>query len=114
MGHFDRKPLKGVLKNSSAIASVQKSVNITETEIKSMSSSPTAKSKKTMKLRFDNEVSICETFHKEDYSRQSLDYVARQLTPSLALQIKKELNSVKQEMDVHDDARHLTQFYLIK
>ena len=114
VGHFDRKPLKGVLKNSSAIASVQKSVSITETEIKSMSSSPTAKSKKTMKLRFDNEVSICETFHKEDYSRQSLDYVARQLTPSLALQIKKELNSVKQEMDIHDDARHLTQFYLIK
>ena len=106
------KATKGILKKTSP---VQKSASITETEAQSITTAPTAqKPKKTMKLRFDNEVAICETFHKDDYSRQSLDYVARQLTPSLALQIKKELNSVKQEMEVHEDARHLTQFYLIK
>ena len=67
-----------------------------------------------MKLSFDNEVSVCETFHKDDYCRQSLYYVARQLTPALALAIKKELNDIKQEMEVHEEARHMTQFYLVK
>lgn len=111
------KPLKSILKKSSKDGHVQKSVTISETEAIKMShsSAPSKpKQKKAIKLRFDNEVSVCETFHKEDYSRQSLDYVARQLTPSLALAIKKELNSVKQEMEVHEEARHLTQFYLIK
>lgn len=114
VANFDRKPLKGILKTVSTTFTVERSVAISETEIQTISNPPSSKPKKTMKLRFDNEVSICETFHKEDYSRQSLDYIARQLTPSLALQIKKELNSVKQEMEVHEDARHLTQFYLIK
>ena len=114
---LDRKPIKSILKKPS-VSEVQKSASISETEAIKMSTessdAPVTKPKKVMKLRFDNEVSVCETFHKEDYSRQSLDYVARQLTPSLALAIKKELNTVKQEMDVHEDARHLTQFYLIK
>jgi hypothetical protein len=108
---FDQKPLKSILKNTSVLE-VQKSASIPETEAIKISSD--GKPKKSIKIRFDNEVSVCETFHKEDYCRQSLDYVARQLTPSLALAIKKELNSVKQEMEVHEDARHLTQFYLIK
>lgn len=109
-GIVEGKPApKGILKATKS-ENVQKSASIPETEAIKMSH-PT---KKTMKLRFDNEVSVCETFHKEDYSRQSLDYVARQLTPSLAMSIKKELNAVKQEMEVHEESRHLTQFYLIK
>jgi hypothetical protein len=108
---FDQKPLKSILKNTSVLE-VQKSTSIPESEAIKITSN--VKPKKSIKIRFDNEVSVCETFHKEDYCRQSLDYVARQLTPSLALGIKKELNSVKQEMEVHDDSRHLTQFYLIK
>lgn len=124
---LDRIQLKGILKKTSSSSTnntptsvtsqVQKSAIITEFEADKISTLPSeiiAKPKKVMKLRFDNEVSVCETFHKEDYSRQSLDYVARQLTPSLALSIKKELNALKQEMDVHEDSRHLTQFYLLK
>ena len=111
---FARKPFKGILKRTLTTETVQKTVTIPETEDITISETSTDNPKKTMKLRFDNEVCICETFHKEDYSRQSLDYVARQLTPTLALQIKKELNSVKQEMEIHDESRHLTQFYLIK
>lgn len=126
---FDRIPLKSILKkNNDSITSVgkditlqvQKSAMMTEFEVEKITSTSNnmvivdSKPKKVIKLRFDNEVSVCETFHKEDYSRQSLDYVARQLTPSLALAIKKELNALKQEMEVHEDSRHLTQFYLIK
>lgn len=115
---LERKPIKSILKKTSLSleAQVQKSMTISESEAIKISTNGTdgKKVKKTMKIRFDNEVSVCETFHREDYSRQSLEYVARQLTPSLALAIKKELNTVKQEMEVHEDARHLTQFYLIK
>ena len=110
---IDQKPSKSILKNTSVLE-VQKSSSIPETEAIKMTTSTSGKPKKSIKITFDNEVSVCETFHKEDYCRQSLDYVARQLTPSLALAIKKELNSVKQEMEVHEDAKHLTQFYLIK
>lgn len=110
---FDQKPIKSILKKKSSVLEVQKSASIPETEAIKITSA-VDKPKKSIKIRFDNEVSVCETFHKDDYCRQSLDYVARQLTPSLALAIKKELNTVKQEMEVHDDAKHLTQFYLIK
>ena len=105
------KPVKSILKKSGG--NVQKSASISEKEAACITSDTYIPQKK-IKLRFDNEVIVCETFHKDDYSRQSLDYVARQLTPSLALSIKKELNGFKQEMEVHEDARHLTQFYLIK
>lgn len=108
---FVEKPLKSILKKSSG--NVQKSASISGKEAACITSD-TSIPKKKIKLRFDNEVIVCETFHKDDYSRQSLDYVARQLTPSLALSIKKELNGFKRDMEVHEDARHLTQFYLIK
>lgn len=122
-GGLDRMPLKSILKKPSksskssesltteAAQAVQKSAIMTEFEAGKLSST---RPKKSIKLRFDNEVSVCETFHKEDYCRQSLEYVARQLTPALALSIKKELNALKQEMEVHEDSRHLTQFYLLK
>jgi hypothetical protein len=125
--NHEQKPLKSILKkktNSDSLEeSVQKSAIINETEAIGIiyKSTPmnvvmcnSQKPQKSNKLRFDGEVAVCETFHREDYCRQSLDYVARQLTPTLALAIKKELNSVKQEMEVHDDSRHLTQFYFIK
>lgn len=115
--------VKSILKKSMATGSVQKSANISSAEARGFTSNPpsrpsspseSVRSAKTSKLRFDNEVIVCETFHREEYSRQSVDYVARQLTPSLALAIKRELNSIKQEMEVHEDSRHLTQFYAVK
>jgi len=75
-------------------------------------SSSSAKTERS--IRFENEVKVCETFAKDDYSRESVEYVARQLTPALALAIKKELNTIKQEMEVHEESRENTQFYFIK
>lgn len=103
---------KSILKQPSEPVDDNSSVRSTRI---TTSSSPVAKPAKIRHtLRFDNEVKICETFHKDDYCRESADYVARQLTPSLATAIKRELNEIKQEMEVHEDARHLTQFYVIK
>ena len=114
MDRYDAVPLKGILKKGLTVSSNSNSPVPSPPNTNSPSPQLSNTTKKSFKLRFDNEVSVCETFHKEDYSRQSLDYVARQLTPTLALSIKKELNSIKQEMEIHDDSRHLTQFYLIK
>lgn len=57
---------------------------------------------------------VIETHSKEDYNRSAIDYIARSLTPSLATLIKKELNEVKAEMEVHEHSRHLTQFYQVR
>ncbi len=102
---------KGILKSANQI---DDSSSVSSTEI-TTSASPFQKVKRLNKcLRFDNEVRVCETFHREDYSRESVEYVAKQLTPSVAAAIKRELNEIKQEMEIHEEARHLTQFYVIK
>ena len=105
---------KGILKTNTAYPHIDDSSSVSSNEI-TTSASPLQKAKKLeRRLRFDNEVRVCETFHKEDYSRESVEYVAKQLTPSVAAAIKRELNELKQEMEVHEEARHLTQFYVIK
>ncbi len=99
---------KGILKQ------VDDGSSVSSNEI-TTSASPLQKPKKVgRRLRFDNEVRVCETFHKEDYCRESVEYVAKHLSPAVAVAIKRELNEIKQEMHVHDEARHLTQFYIIK
>jgi len=57
---------------------------------------------------------ILETFGKQEYNRSAIDYIARSLTPTIAMLIKKELNEVKAEMEVHEESRHHTQFYQVR
>jgi hypothetical protein len=66
------------------------------------------------KVAFSEQHSFIEVHSKEDYNRSAIDYVARALTPAIAMMIKKELNEVKTEMEVHDSSKHHTQFYQVK
>jgi hypothetical protein len=107
--------LRPMRTSASAPRKVAKTVSVSEPG-KAVSGSRRASLQEAhhARIRFENEVKVCETFSKDDYSRTSVEYVARQLTPALALAIKKELNAVKQEMDVHEESRHNTQFYFVK
>ncbi|KAI9257757.1 hypothetical protein EDC94DRAFT_614052 [Helicostylum pulchrum] len=71
------------------------------------------KSKKTQ-VRFTKLVSVKETYSKVDYDRGSdPDAVCTSLTPSMAQQIKEELNAYKlHEMQVHEFSRVHTHFFL--
>lgn len=59
--------------------------------------------------RFNNVISIGETWSSREYERGSL--APAPLTPLLAYLIRIELNEVKAQMDVHQDSRHYTQFF---
>ncbi|GAA5814261.1 hypothetical protein MFLAVUS_007755 [Mucor flavus] len=71
------------------------------------------KQKKTQ-VRFTKLVSVKETYSKMDYDRGSdLEAVCTRLTPSMAQQIKEELNAYKlHEMQVHEFSRVHTHFFL--
>ncbi|KAG2229963.1 hypothetical protein BDF21DRAFT_431260 [Thamnidium elegans] len=71
------------------------------------------KQKKTQ-VRFTKLVSVRETYSKVDYDRGSdPDAVCTRLTPSMAQQIKEELNAYKlHEMQVHEFSRVHTHFFL--
>lgn len=61
-------------------------------------------------FRFNETVIVGEAHGKEEYERKS-DFQLN-LTPELAMEIKKELNYFKQfEMAVHDDARQHTHLF---
>ena len=61
--------------------------------------------------RFSSLVEVGEAHSKEEYDRGAIEYIAKSLTPALALAIKVELNQVKSEMPVHEDSAKFTQFY---
>lgn len=71
------------------------------------------KQKKTQ-VRFTKLVSVKETYSRMDYDRGSdPDAVCTRLTPSMAQQIKEELNAYKlHEMQVHEFSRVHTHFFL--
>lgn len=54
------------------------------------------------------------THSRTDYERGGVEYIAKFLTPEIALMIKRELNEVKKEMSVHEESRHHTQFYHLR
>lgn len=64
-------------------------------------------------LVFKETTYIVETYSREEYNRSAIDYIARALTPAIATLIKKELNEVKSEMEVHEESRKHTQFYTV-
>lgn len=64
-------------------------------------------------LVFKETTYIVETYSREEYNRSAIDYIARALTPAIAALIKKELNEVKSEMEVHEESKKHTQFYSV-
>lgn len=70
--------------------------------------------KKSSVVRFTKLVSVRETFSKMDYDRASdPEAVCTRLTPTMAQQIKEELNAYKlHEMQVHEYSRVHTHFFL--
>lgn len=69
---------------------------------------------KTPRIKFAPLPIFYKTYSADDYDRHGIDYIARQLTPTLAMLIKMELNEVKREMVVHEESRGNTQFYPIR
>ncbi|PJF19949.1 hypothetical protein PSACC_00235 [Paramicrosporidium saccamoebae] len=60
-------------------------------------------------LRFDEIVTIAETYSKKEYDRRVEPSFS--MTPLMAYLIRRELNEVKREMEIHDESRHFTHFY---
>ena len=67
------------------------------------------------RLQFTLERStVHETWHKAEYERGGVESIAKALTPEIATQIKRELNEVKREMEIHEESRQYTQFYPVR
>ncbi|KAI8092993.1 uncharacterized protein BX664DRAFT_98596 [Halteromyces radiatus] len=69
---------------------------------------------KGSKVRFRTTVQVHDTFGSQDYDRRcDTQATCQRLTPTLALQIKQELNEYKlNEMQVHPQSRQYTHFFL--
>lgn len=66
-----------------------------------------------VRVKFRESHEVVPTYSPQEYDRNCIDYAAKQLTPSLAVLIKLELNKMKEGMLVHADARQNTQFYVV-
>ncbi|GAA6006206.1 hypothetical protein JCM11491_002070 [Sporobolomyces phaffii] len=65
------------------------------------------------RIAFAANLSVHTTWPAAIYDRRAEPATCNRLTPSLAQQIKEELNSFKmEEMDVHPDSRKLTHFFV--
>lgn len=62
------------------------------------------------KVVFSSENVIFDAICASEYDRRG-SYVAKRLNADLVRMIKRELNEVKREMEVHEDSRGNTQFY---
>lgn len=62
-------------------------------------------------VNFASQIMIYDTFSGEDYDRRPEPATCNRLTPTLAQQIKQELNSFKMGMEVHKDSRAYTHFF---
>jgi hypothetical protein len=125
-------PSKGILKRSPPIGDtsalpppVQKSAFLRQEEVHRLSRftsqlrDPEERRRsgfaKRRKLRFDlDRTGYEETWSRFDYERGGVEYIAKSLTPEIAMMIKRELNEVKKEMPVHEESRHFTQFYMVR
>lgn len=65
------------------------------------------------KIHFSEDIQWLDTWPVSEYNRAACEFAAKALTPALAMAIKKELNEVKAEMDVHEDSRANTQYYRV-
>ena len=73
------------------------------------------KQKKGRRLQWaEQECQVEETWSPCEYIRGGNDYIAKHLNPVIAMAIKRELNELKSEMEVHEESVHHTQFYAVK
>ncbi|KAI5953655.1 BNI4 [Candida jiufengensis] len=62
-------------------------------------------------VRFSSRIILYDTYNGDEYDRHPDTATCNQLTPSLAQQIKEEMNLIKSEMEVHVESRCYTQFF---
>lgn len=63
------------------------------------------------RVRFDLKVRVYETYSKRDYDRRTESTIP--ITPVMAMLIRRELDILKTEMEIHNDSRQNTRFHLI-
>lgn len=125
------RPAKGILKASKASSDpsqlpppIVKSSFLRQEEVhrltrftrgQRLTSQGDTDQRRSPKLRWNfqgNE--YAETWSRSMYERGGVEYIAKSLTPELAMMIKRELNEVKKEMPVHEDSKRYTQFYALR
>lgn len=62
-------------------------------------------------VKFSSRIVIYDTYDCTDYDRRAEISTCNRLNPTLARQIREELNSFKMEMEVHESSRAFTHFY---
>jgi hypothetical protein len=62
-------------------------------------------------VKFSSRIVIYDTYDCTDYDRRAEISTCNRLNPTLARQIRDELNSFKMEMEVHESSRVFTHFY---
>lgn len=121
-------PKKGILKPAKAISyealaslppPIQRSARLSPRELRRLTPLPpspppsqtTFNSKRRVHFSASPVLTIHDAYSTDEYNRGACEFAAKALTPQLAMQIKKELNEAKQEMEVHEESREFTQFY---
>ncbi|CEP63192.1 Bni4p LALA0_S07e04544g [Lachancea lanzarotensis] len=70
-----------------------------------------AASTSTKTVAFSSHIILYATYTESEYDRHPDIATCNQLTPQLAQMIKDELNSLKSEMEVHEESKCYTHFY---
>ncbi|CAO3668467.1 unnamed protein product [Rhizopus microsporus] len=109
----EKKPNQDIILPDSPTSSVSSRKTNRLTKYFSLLPLP-ASSTACSKVSFSSTVIVHETFSSAEYDRQSDNtYTCQNLTPELALDIKKELNDHKlNNMHVHPQSRQFTHFFI--
>lgn len=85
-----------------------------ETKLKSRKESIRKLHKKKMKnntVAFTSQILVYDTYSSSEYDRRPEPATCNRLTPTLAQQIKQELNTLKASMPIHDHSKDHTHFF---
>lgn len=129
----EKRTIRGILKPAKAISyealaalppPIQRSARLSPRELRRLTPYPPSppasqqlyeKPSRQLRVTFpvDPVITVHDAHSTDEYNRGACEFAARSLTPQLALLIKRELNEVKAEMDVHEESREHTQFYKV-
>ncbi|AOA65264.1 Glc7p protein phosphatase targeting subunit [Komagataella phaffii CBS 7435] len=76
-----------------------------------MTDSVEAVYKQQCNVRFNSRIILYDTYTGLEYDRHPETATCNRLTPMLAQQIKEELNTLKAEMEIHEESRCYTHFF---